>query len=131
GDLAAVLPRCDAVILTAPADESTHHLIDGAALATMKKTAVLCNVGRGSVVDETALAEALREGRLRAAVLDVFEREPLPPESPLWSLPGVHVSPHCSVSLDRYGEDVMALFLANLAHYVRGEPLENRVTPPD
>jgi phosphoglycerate dehydrogenase-like enzyme len=131
GDLAAVLPRCDAVVLAAPADESTHHLIDAAALAAMKPGAVLCNVGRGSAVDEIALAEALQRGQLRAAILDVFESEPLPAESPLWSLPGVHVSPHCSVSLDRYGDDVLALFLANLARYVRGETLENLVAPPD
>jgi phosphoglycerate dehydrogenase-like enzyme len=97
----------------------------------MKPGAVLCNVGRGSLVDEAALIEAVRTAQIRAAILDVFEQEPLPPESPLWSLPGVHVSPHCSVSLDRYGEDVMALFLENLGRLLRGEPLRNVVTPPD
>jgi phosphoglycerate dehydrogenase-like enzyme len=129
--LASVLARADAVVVAAPADDSTRHLIDAAAFAAMKPGAVFVNVGRGSLVDEAALVEAVKGGQLRAAILDVFEREPLPAESPLWTLPGVHLSPHCSVALDRYGEGVMDLFLENLRRHLRGEPLENVVTPPD
>src|SRR5439155_697733 len=84
------------------------YLIDGEALAAMKPGAMLVNVARGSLVDETALVEALRSGHLAAAALDVFETEPLPPESPLWSLPNCHVSAHSSVSLDRYVEHAIA-----------------------
>jgi phosphoglycerate dehydrogenase-like enzyme len=93
----------------------------------MKPGAVLVNVARGALVDEAALAEALRSGRLGAAVLDVFEQEPLPPESPLWELPDLYASAHSSVSVDRYLDDVFDLFADNVARYVAGEPLHNRV----
>jgi len=78
-------------------------------------------------VDEAALAEALRSGRLGAAVLDVFEQEPLPRESPLWELPGLYASAHSSVSVDRYLDDVFDLFVDNVARYASGKPLRNRV----
>ncbi len=125
--LLEVLPRCDAVVLAAPGEAATERLIDRAALAAMKPGAVLCNVARGALVDETSLTEALRGGTLAAAILDVFECEPLPAESPLWTLPNCLVSAHCSVSLDRYMDDVIALFEGNLRRYLRGEPLENLV----
>jgi phosphoglycerate dehydrogenase-like enzyme len=89
---------------------------------------VLVNVARGSLVDEAALIEALESGQLGAAALDVFATEPLPPTSPLWSLPNCYVSAHCSVSLDRYVEDVMAIFEDNLRRYMKGEPLRNLVS---
>jgi phosphoglycerate dehydrogenase-like enzyme len=127
GMLHDMLGRCDAVVIAAPGGDETVRLFDAPALAAMKPGAVLCNVARGSLVDEGALVEALRSGHLRAAILDVFEEEPLPRESPLWDLPDCHVSPHCSVSLDRYADDVMELFLDNLGRYVRGEPLRNVV----
>jgi phosphoglycerate dehydrogenase-like enzyme len=122
-----MLARCDAVVVAAPATPETRHLIDAAALAAMKPGAVLVNVARGSLVDETALMAALRDGRVAAAALDVFEREPLPPESPLWDLPGVYVSAHSSVSVDRYLDDVFDLFADNLRRFTGGEPLRNVV----
>jgi phosphoglycerate dehydrogenase-like enzyme len=88
---------------------------------------MLVNVARGALVDEAAVAAALRSGRLGAAALDVFEREPLPPESPLWDVPNLYVSAHASVAADRYLDDVFELFAENLARYLRGEPLRNVV----
>jgi phosphoglycerate dehydrogenase-like enzyme len=127
GRLHELLARSDAVVVAAPETPETRHLIDAAAFAAMKPGAVLVNVARGALVDEAALAEALRSGRLGAAALDVFEQEPLPPESPLWELPNLYVSAHSSVSVDRYLDDVFDLFAANLARFVAGQPLENRV----
>jgi phosphoglycerate dehydrogenase-like enzyme len=125
--LHAVLARCDAVVVSAPATPETRHLIDAAALSAMRSDAVLVNVARGSLVDEAALAEAMGRGALAAAVLDVFDPEPLTPESPLWDLPGVYVSAHSSVSLDRYLDDVFDLVLDNVERYVAGRPLRNPV----
>jgi phosphoglycerate dehydrogenase-like enzyme len=122
-----MLAGCDAVVVTAPATPETHHLIDRAALAAMKPGAVLVNVARGSLVDESALIEALASGHLSAAALDVFEQEPLPADSPIWDIPNLWVSAHSSVSVDRYIDDVFDLFEDNLRRYVSGEPLRNTV----
>jgi len=122
-----MLARSDAVVVAAPETPETFHLIDGAALAAMRPGSVLVNVARGSLVDEAALVTALTTGHVAAAALDVFEQEPLPPESPLWDLPNVYISAHSSVSVDRYLDDVFDLFVDNAARYLRGEPLRNRV----
>ena len=122
-----VLARCDAVVIAAPDTEGTKYLIDAAALAAMPRGSMLVNVARGSLVDEKALIDALRGEHLGWAALDVFEEEPLPPESPLWDLPNALISAHSSVSTDRYVEDVFALFLENLAHYLRGDDMRNQV----
>jgi phosphoglycerate dehydrogenase-like enzyme len=125
--LHAMLSACDAVVVAAPATPETRHLIDAAALAAMPPQSVLVNVARGSLVDETALAEALRSGHIAAAVLDVFDQEPLPPDSPLWDLPGVYISAHSSVSVDRYMDDVFELVYDNLERHLGGRPLRNVV----
>jgi phosphoglycerate dehydrogenase-like enzyme len=125
--LHAMLSACDSVVIAAPATNETYHLIDAAALAAMKQGAVLVNVARGSLVDEGALIDALRSQHIGAAVLDVFETEPLPEASPLWDLPNVYVSAHSSVSVDRYMADVFDLFVDNLTRYARGESLRNLV----
>ena len=122
-----LLARCDAVVVAAPETPETRHLLDAAAFAAMRPGAVLVNVARGALVDEAALADALRSGHLGAAALDVFEQEPLPPESPLFELPNVYLSAHSSVSVDRYLDDVFDLFAENVVRYVTGEPLLNRV----
>ena len=93
----------------------------------MKTGAVLVNVARGPLIETAALVEALRREHLGAAVLDVFEEEPLPEDSPLWDLPNTYISPHSAVSIDRYVEDVYELFEENLTRYVRGETLRNLV----
>jgi phosphoglycerate dehydrogenase-like enzyme len=125
--LHSMLAECDAVVIAAPATTETFHIIDAAALAAMKPGAVIVNVARGSLIDEAALIDALGGERLGAAVLDVFETEPLPASSPLWDLPNVYVSAHSSVSVDRYMSDVFDLFVENLIRYARCESLRNLV----
>jgi phosphoglycerate dehydrogenase-like enzyme len=125
--LEEMLGECDAVVVAAPATPETHHLIDADALAAMRPGATLVNVARGSLVDERALADALRSGQLGAAALDVFDAEPLPPDSPLWDAPNLYASAHSSVSVDRYIDDVFDLFEENLQRYVAGRPLRNAV----
>jgi phosphoglycerate dehydrogenase-like enzyme len=120
-----MLRECDAVIVSAPATPETHHIIDAAALEAMPEHAVLVNVARGSLVDEAALVAAMRSRSIAAAVLDVFDREPLPPEDPLWDLPGVYISAHSSVSVDRYADDVFDLVFDNVERYVEDRPLRN------
>lgn len=122
-----MLAACDAVIVAAPATADTHHLIDAKALAAMPRRAVLVNVARGSLVDERELARVMKEEPLAAAVLDVFDPEPLDPASPLWDLPNVYISAHSSVSVDRYMDDVFDLFHDNVRRFRAGEPLRNVV----
>lgn len=122
-----MLARCDAVVVSAPATPETEYLIDRAAFAAMKPGCVVVNVARGSLMDEDALIEAIASGQVAGAALDVFETEPLPKESPLWETPGVLISAHSSVSVDRYVDDVFDLFEDNLKRYVAGESLENQV----
>jgi phosphoglycerate dehydrogenase-like enzyme len=126
-DLHTLLARSDAVVIAAPATPETHHLIDAAALACLQRHAVLVNVARGTLLDERELARVMREEPLAAAVLDVFDPEPLDPASPLWDLPNVYVSAHSSVSVDRYMDDVFDLFVENLERYRAGRALRNVV----
>lgn len=122
-----MLAESDAVVVAAPASPETHHLIDAAALRAMRADAILVNVSRGSLVDEAALAEAMRKQQIAAAVLDVFDPEPLAASSPLWDLPGVYVSAHSSVAVDRYMDDLFEFFLENLQRHRSGEALANLV----
>ena len=126
--LGELLARADYVVLALPLTPDTHHLIDAAALARMRPSARLVNVGRGELIDETALAAALREGRLAGAGLDVFEAEPLPETSPLWGLPGVVVTPHVAASTPTTHHHAAELFVDNLGRWTRGEPLRNEVS---
>ena len=95
--------------------------------AAMPSRAVLINVARGSLVDEGALVDALRSGGIASAALDVFDPEPLSAESPLWDLPGVYLSAHSSVSVDRYTDDVFDLVFENVSRYLAEAPLHNLV----
>lgn len=124
-----MLGRCDVVVLAAAGTPETENLIDAAAIGAMKPGAVFINVARGNMVDERALAEALRSGRLAAAATDVAVEEPLPAESVLWDVPNLQISPHSSASQDRYFEMIFELFLENLAAYVAKRPLRNLVDP--
>jgi phosphoglycerate dehydrogenase-like enzyme len=124
-EIAAVVAECDFVVSTLPGTPATRHLIDATVLGAMKSTAVLVNVGRGSVIDETALVAVMADGRIAGAALDVFEEEPLPTESPLWSLPNVIVTPHVSGNSDRYAAMATEVFVENLALYLDGRPLLN------
>jgi phosphoglycerate dehydrogenase-like enzyme len=100
--LAALLPEVDHLILTLPGDTGTDHLIGDRELGLLPPTACLYNLGRGNAVDEAALLRALHGGRLARAFLDVFEREPLPPNSPLWTAPGLALLPHASAISAEY-----------------------------
>ncbi len=117
----------DYVVDALPLTEGTRAMFDAAVFARMRPNARFVNVGRGATVDEEALVRALREGRIAGAALDVFEEEPLPAGSPLWDLPNVIVSPHISGDFAGWREAVVELFLANLARYLTGQPLENVV----
>jgi D-2-hydroxyacid dehydrogenase (NADP+) len=117
----------DALVLALPLTDDTRHLLDAARLGRMKRGAWLVNVGRGGLVEEPALVAALREGRLGGAGLDVFETEPLPPESPLWEMPNVIVTPHNSGDTPGNRARASEIFLDNLGRFTRGEPLRNEV----
>ena len=125
--LASMARECDFLVVTTPLTDDTHHLVSAAVLKAMKKTAVLINVARGAVVDEAALIETLQVRRIGGAALDVFEQEPLPPESPLWKLDNVIVAPHIAGSFSTYDEKGALLFAENLERYLDGRPLLNRV----
>ena len=127
GTLAALLPRADWLVLAAPLTAATRGMLDAEALALMRPTARVINVGRGGLVVEPDLVAALRTGRIAGAALDVFAREPLPAESPLWELPGVIVSPHMSGDVVGWRETLVELFTDNLARYQAGKPLRNVV----
>lgn len=126
-ELLSMLAECDAVVITAPATPETHHMFDARSLAAIPRHAVLVNVARGALVDEQELARVMVEEPLAAAILDVFEPEPLDSESPLWDIPNVYISAHSSVSLDRYMDDVFDIFYENLERFLAGEELRNVV----
>jgi phosphoglycerate dehydrogenase-like enzyme len=126
-ELVDLLPACDFVVLTAPLTADTHHIINAGTLAIMKPSAYLINLGRGPLVEETALVESLRHNKLAGAGLDVFETEPLPAESALWQLDNVIISPHVSGFTPLYDERASDLFAENLRRSLSGEPLINLV----
>jgi phosphoglycerate dehydrogenase-like enzyme len=115
------------VVVSLPLTPATRHRIGEAELSAMKPTAYLVNIARGGLVDEAALVRALREGWIGGAGLDVFEKEPLPSDSPLWDLDNALISPHVAGYSPRYDERAAALFAQNLARYLAGEPLLNLV----
>ncbi len=115
------------VVVCAPGTAENTNLFDATAFAAMRRGAIFVNVARGSLVDESALIEALGSGHLRAAAIDVAKQEPLPADSPLWDTPNLSISPHSSASADRYMERVAELFYDNLARYVAGQDLVNVV----
>jgi phosphoglycerate dehydrogenase-like enzyme len=117
----------DYVVLVAPLTDETRGMVDAEVLAAMPSTAMLVNVGRGELVVEADLVRALQDGQVAGAALDVFEKEPLPPDSPLWSMPQVLVSPHMSADTVGWRDDLAALFVDNLGRWCRGEPLLNVV----
>lgn len=126
--LDAQLPTADILVLAAPLTADTTEVMTGGRLVLLPRGAIVVNVARGALLDETALAGLLAAGRLRGAVLDVFRREPLEPDSPLWRLPNALVVPHVSpVSPRRFWPRQLDLFLDNWRRYVRGEPLRNLV----
>ena len=129
-ELASLLPAVDAVVVALPLSDQTRGIVDARAIAAIKQGASFVNVGRGGVVDETALIEALQQGRLAGAALDVFAVEPLPEDSPLWELPNVLLSPHTTALSIHENERIVELFVDNLRRYMNGDELRNRIATP-
>ena len=120
-----LLPTADYLVLTLPHTDETEGLIGTVELAALPEGAVLINIGRGALVDEEALVDALESGRLGGAFLDVFAHEPLPPESPLWDRPDVVVSPHSASTSEGENARIVAVFCENLLRHRACEPLLN------
>ena len=127
GALHELMARSDYVVVATPLTPETRGLLGRAALASMKREGVLINVGRGPVVDEEALVDALEQGRLRGAALDVYEKEPLPAGHPLYRCENVLLSPHCADNTTGWREEAMGVFLDNLERFRRALPLRNAV----
>ncbi len=126
-DLPYLLSQADYVVIAVPLTEESRGLIGERELRAMKPTARLINIARGAIIDETTLVRALKEGWIAGAALDVFEQEPLSPESELWGMENVILTPHISGGTPVYMERAVALFADNLRRYLAGEPLRNTV----
>ena len=118
-----MLSAADYVVLAAPVTPATQHMIGREQLAKMKSDAFLINVGRGSLIDEPALIETLRERKIGGAALDVFDQEPLPAESPFWDLDNLLIMPHTAGMTAKLWERHYTLFSENLRRYLSGQPL--------
>jgi phosphoglycerate dehydrogenase-like enzyme len=127
GEWRSLLPAADFVVIAAPLTPATRGMFGRAELALMKPDAYLINIARGEIVDEVALIEALRTRRIAGAGLDVFAQEPLPPDSPFWTLPNVFVTPHISWSSPHIRTRTLDLFAANLRTFIYQQPLQNVV----
>ena len=127
GDLHAMLPECDYVAVTAPLTPETTGLIGKREFELMKPSAVILNVGRGPVIVESAMIEALQTKRIRGAALDVFDVEPLPPDNPLWTLDNVLLTAHCADHVEGWVESAVVFFVEQFNRWRKGEPLRNVV----
>jgi glyoxylate reductase len=129
-DLHSALERADFVSIHTPLTPDTHHLIDADALGAMKATAILVNTARGPIVDQDALAHALREGRLAGAGLDVTDPEPLPPDHPLYETPNLLVVPHIGSATTTARAAMADRAVDNLLAALDGKPMPYAVQPP-
>ncbi|WP_127125739.1 D-2-hydroxyacid dehydrogenase [Georgenia sp. SYP-B2076] len=127
GQLVDVVGQADAIVNTLPGTESTHKMISREVLALVKPGVILASVGRGTVIDEEALVEALQDGRVGFAAMDVFYAEPLGPESPLWTMENVLIAPHTAALNDAEDRLIAELFATNATRLLDGAPLVNRV----
>jgi phosphoglycerate dehydrogenase-like enzyme len=123
----AMLPQCDYVVVAAPLNAETAGLINGPEFAAMKPSAVIINVGRGPVIDEPAMINALSHNKIKGAALDVFDEEPLPANHPFYKLENVLLSPHCADHTPDWLDNAMRFFLAQFAKFRRGDSLLNVV----
>jgi phosphoglycerate dehydrogenase-like enzyme len=122
-----LLKTSDVIVLSLPHTPESRELIGRRELEIVKRGAYLINVARGRLVDDDALVDALRDGRIGGVALDVFTREPLDPSSPYWDLPNVIITPHTAGAMQDYWTPLIALFSDNLRRFERGEPLVNVV----
>jgi phosphoglycerate dehydrogenase-like enzyme len=125
--LAEVAAEADYLVIAAPLTPATRGAVSAAVLARLKTTAWVINIARGPIIDELALIDALAAGRIGGAALDTFVKEPLPADSPLWSMPNVIITPHTSNSSPRVRERTLALFVENVRRFKANEPLLNQV----
>ena len=125
--LREVASQADYLILAVPAIPETYHLINESVLNALPATASLINISRDSVIDTPALVRALQKGRLRHALLDVHNEEPLPATSPLWNVSNLWITPHCAYRFPEEESEVASLFVNNLTRFLHGEELANRV----
>lgn len=123
--LEEVLPQSDHVVLCLPSSPSTRNLLDERRLALLPAHAVIVNVARSDVLDRAAVVRALQAKRLRGALLDVHDEEPLPPESPLWEVPGLFVTPHCAYVFPEEEDALVQLCIENLQRFLERRPLLN------
>ena len=119
--LPAMLAEADCLVLCAPQTPETDGLMGPAEFAALKPGVVFVNIGRGTLLDEKALLQALRDGTIAFAALDVFPTEPLPADSPLWEMPNVLINPHSASTVDTENAKLVDVFTRNLDHYLRGE----------
>lgn len=126
-----LVAESDVIMLATQLTDETHHLFDADRFAQMKDSAYLINLSRGPVVDEAALVEALAEGRIAGAGLDVFAHEPLPPDSPLWDAPNLLITPHMTPRMPDKTQRSIDTITENARRYRAGEPLLNAITPRD
>ncbi len=122
-----LMATSDYILVSTPLTPETKGLVGAAQIAAMKRDAVIINVGRGPVIDEPKLIQALQSGAIRGAALDVMDQEPLPKSSPLWSLPNVVVSPHTADHVEDFLRPAVECFIENLERFRKGQPLENIV----
>ena len=125
--LTDLLPLADWLVIASPLTTETRGMVNADLLVRLPSGAHIINIGRGEIIDESAMIEALRSGRLGGAYLDVFKKEPLPAESPLWDLPNVIISPHNSAAASGNDERVYQLFVANLRRWHDKQALTNEV----
>ena len=125
--LDTLLRESEHVVLTLPSTSATRQLLDRTRIGQLRRDAVVVNVGRGDIIDEAALADALAAGAIRGAVLDVFAEEPLPPASPLWTLDNALILPHVSATTPRFWARQTELIVDNVGRYLRRDTLRNVV----
>lgn len=128
-DVADILKEADYVAVCVPGTSDTRRMLDAAALAATKKGAVIADVSRGNVIDETALADALRSGHIAGCLRDVFEKEPLPRDHPLWDTPNMIVTPHCSAEVPGWIDRAVRMICDNIERINRGETPVNVCDP--
>ncbi|MBV9504686.1 MAG: D-2-hydroxyacid dehydrogenase [Acidobacteriia bacterium] len=126
-DRIEMIEQCDYIVVAAPLTPETRGMLAAAEFAAMKPDAVVINVGRGAVIDEAAMVRALAEKRIKGAALDVFDKEPLPPGHPLYSLDNVLLSPHCADHTADWLANGMRFFVEQYERFRSGEPLRNIV----
>ncbi|WP_432799912.1 D-2-hydroxyacid dehydrogenase [Poriferisphaera sp. WC338] len=129
-DLYSILPKCDVVVLGLRSSPKTHQLVNVRFLEQMKRSAILINPARGSLIDEAALIQALENQQLRGAALDVFANEPLPANDPLRDAPHLIISPHCSPESSFYRQQMIECIIKNIQRFIEDQPLFNRIASP-